>query len=231
MFAADAVSTRLMLVSCGKIRAMGQRDQHVLEAVRWCAVSVGWAAVVGVVAVVAGFAAGSIALVGFGADSITDGSASAVLVWRFRHERSRPSRVEPVERRAAQAVGVILIVIGVYVSVSAIAALAGHSAPGRSTAGLALTAASVLVLPVLARAKLRLAALLQSLALRGDGILSLAGAALAAVTLASLAFDAGLGWWWSDGVAALTIAAVLVREGGLILARIRRQLGGVGREV
>jgi divalent metal cation (Fe/Co/Zn/Cd) transporter len=71
----------------------------------------------------------------------------------------------------------------------------------------------VLVLPVLARAKLRLAGPLQSSALRGDGILSLAGAALASATLASLLLDASLGWWWSDAVAALVIAATLLGEG------------------
>ena len=97
-----------------------------------------------------------------------------------------------VERRAARAVGAVLVVIGVYVSVSAVAALAGHSVPLRSTVGVVLTAASILVLPVLARAKLRLARLLGSSALRGDGVLSLAGAALAAVALASLALNAGV---------------------------------------
>src|SRR5262249_39937603 len=116
-------------------------------------------------------------------------------------------------RRAAQAVGSILILIALYVAVSAVAALAGHSVPNRSTVGLALTAASVLVLPVLARAKLRLAGRLESSALRGDGVLSLAGAALAAVPLASLALDAAFGWWWCDAVAALLIAAFMLREG------------------
>ena len=204
------------------------RDRHLSQAVRWCALSVAWATVVGVTALVAGFAAGAIALVGFGADSITDGSASAVLVWRFRHERSVSRDLDLVERRAARAVGAVLVVIGVYVSVSAVAALAGHSVPLRSTVGVVLTAASILVLPVLARAKLRLARLLGSSALRGDGVLSLAGAALAAVAFASLALNAAFGWWWSDAAAALAIAAVLLREGGRVLASSPRQLGRVG---
>jgi divalent metal cation (Fe/Co/Zn/Cd) transporter len=192
---------------------MGRRDQHVSEAIRWCALSVGWAALAGAGAVIAGFSAGAIALIGFGADSITDGMASAVLVWRFRHEQSGGHHVHLVERRAAQAVGAILILIALYVAVSAVAALAGHSVPDSSTVGLALTGASVLVLSVLARAKLRLAGRLESSALRGDGVLSLAGAALAAVTLASLALDAAFGWWWCDSVAALLIAAFMLREG------------------
>lgn len=191
-----------------------RRDQDVSSAIRWCALSVLWAVIVGASAVVAGLAAGVIALVGFGADSITDGLASAALVWRFRRERSGEHDVELVERRVAWAVGTILIGIGIYVGASAVLALADHSAPDSSSAGVALTSASILVLPVLARAKLRLASSLHSSALRGDGILSLAGAALAAVTLASLALDAAVGWWWCDAVAALLIAAFLLREGG-----------------
>jgi divalent metal cation (Fe/Co/Zn/Cd) transporter len=170
-------------------------------------------------------AAGTIALVGFGADSITDGLASAVLVWRFRNEQTGGHSAELIERRAARAVGAILIAIALYVSITAIDALARHSTPDRSTVGLTLTAASLLVLPVLARAKLRLAAALQSSALRGDGVLSLAGAALAAVTLASLALNSGLGWWWADAVAALLIAAFLLREGWRIARDSRRRDG------
>jgi divalent metal cation (Fe/Co/Zn/Cd) transporter len=192
---------------------MARRDPQLTEAIRWCGLSVGWAALAGISAVVAGFAAGSIALVAFGADSITDGSASAVLIWRFHRERVAAHELERIERRAAQAVGAILILVGIYAGTSAIVGMAEHARPGRSAVGLTLAAASVLALPVLARAKLRLAGSLESPALRGDGILSLAGAALAAVTLASLALNAALGWWWSDAVAALIIAGVLLREG------------------
>jgi divalent metal cation (Fe/Co/Zn/Cd) transporter len=190
-----------------------QRDRQVSLAIRWCVASVVWSAIVGVVAVVAGFRASATALVGFGAASITDGLASAVLVWRFDTERAGRYDVERIEHRAARTVGAILIAIGLYVSLSAIAALARHPPPDHSRVGLALTAASVLVLPLLARAKLRLAAFLQSSALRADGLLSVAGAALASVTLASLALNSELGLWWSDAVAALLIAAFLLRAG------------------
>lgn len=195
------------------VHPMLEREEHVAQAIRWCGISVAWAAIVGATAVIAGLAAGAIALVGFGADSLTDGLASVVLVWRFGHERAGRGNVELIELRAARVIGAILIAIGMYVSIGAIAALAAHSRPNRSPVGLALTTASVFVLPVLARAKLRLADAVQSTALRGDAILSLAGAVLAAVTLASLVLDAALGWWWSDAVAALLIATVLLREG------------------
>lgn len=151
-----------MAAAGANMPAMAQRNADVSETIRWCGLSVGWAAIVGVRAIVARFAAGAVALI-------------------------------------------------------------GHSAPERSPVGLALTAASVLVLPVLARAKLRLAGPLQSTALRGDGILSLAGAALAAVTLASLALDRVLGWWWTDAVAALAIAGFVLAAGWKTSRTARRR--------
>jgi divalent metal cation (Fe/Co/Zn/Cd) transporter len=166
-------------------------------------------------ALVAGLAVGSVALVGFGADSVVDGSASAVLVWRFSIERSEGRDAHGLERRAARLVGGILVLIGAYLAVAAIVALANHSHPQHTAAGVTLTAASVLVLPVLARAKLLLAKQLSSSALRGDGVLSLAGAALATATLVSLLVDSTFGWWWADSVAALLIAGILLREGSL----------------
>ena len=192
------------------------RYDLLVRAVWWCVSSVAWAGIAGVTALVAGLVVSSVALIGFGADSIVDGSASAVLVWRFSTERKRASNADAVERRAARLGGGILVVIGVYLTVAAVVALANHSHPEHTAVGVALTAASVLVLPVLAQAKLRLAKQLESSALRGDGILSLAGAALAAATLVSLLVESAFGWWWADAVAALLIAATLLREGSLI---------------
>lgn len=186
------------------------------RAVWWCALSVAWAVVAGAMAVVAGVLVGSVALLGFGADSIVDGSASAVLVWRFNAEREGAGNAAMVERRAARVVGGILVLIGLYLAVAAVVALTNHSHPQRTVVGIALTAASLLVLPVLARAKLRLAGQLGSSALRGDGVLSLAGAALAGATLAGLLAESAFGWWWADALAALVIAGTLLREGSVI---------------
>lgn len=121
-----------------------------------------------------------------------------------------------IERRAARVVGGILVLIGLYLAVAAVVALTNHSHPQRTVVGIALTAASLLVLPVLARAKLRLAGQLGSSALRGDGVLSLAGAALAGATLAGLLAESAFGWWWADALAALVIAGTLLREGSVI---------------
>lgn len=172
----------------------------------------GWAALAGVSAFFAGLATSSLALVGFGVNSMLDGTASGVLVWRFRHERAG-GEVEAVERRAGFAVGGVMTVVAIYLAVRSVIALAEHAGPEASSVGVVVTAASALVLPVLARAKLRLAARLESPGLRGDGVLSLAGAVLAAATLLSVLVSAALGWWWADSTAALLVSAVLLVEG------------------
>jgi divalent metal cation (Fe/Co/Zn/Cd) transporter len=192
---------------------MDAQHRLLVAAMRWSALSQAWAALVGATSLVAGFAVSSIALIGFGANSILDGSASAVLVWRFRHERLSTAEVDAVERRAALVVGTAMSGVALYLIVSAISALATHLVPDRSAVGIILTAASVCVFPVLARAKLRLAAPLQSRALRGDGVLSLAGSVLAAAALTSLVLDAAFDWWWADAVGALLISAMLLAEG------------------
>jgi divalent metal cation (Fe/Co/Zn/Cd) transporter len=169
----------------------------------------------------AGFVANSTALVGFGLSSLVDGIASTILVRRFRHERLDLKPSDELERRAAQGIGVILLLISVYLSVRAVMALADESRPEASPLGIVLTSASMIVLPVLAIAKLRLAGPLGSQALRADGVLSAAGAVLAAATLSALALEAGLDLWWADSIAALLIAAILLREGTLTLRTTR----------
>jgi divalent metal cation (Fe/Co/Zn/Cd) transporter len=132
--------------------------------------------------------------------------------WRFRHERAGGD-AHLAERRAATAVGVVMAAVGLYLAVRAIGALIDHAGPETTLVGVLLTGASAVVLPVLARAKLRLAKALKSPGLRGDGVLSLAGAVLATATVLSLLLDAALDWWWTDSVAALLIAATLLVEG------------------
>jgi divalent metal cation (Fe/Co/Zn/Cd) transporter len=199
-----------------------QRHHLVSAAILLCSITVAWAVLVGASALVAGLAASSLALIGLGANSMLDGTASAVLFWRFRHERSAAANLDAVERRAATAVGAVMIAVALYLTASAVSALASHSSPERSGLGIALAAGSVVVLPLLARAKLRVAASLESQALRGDGVLSLAGGVLAAATLLSLVLEAALDWWWADAVAALLIAALLATEGAGTVRRTRR---------
>jgi divalent metal cation (Fe/Co/Zn/Cd) transporter len=203
------------------VNAPAIRHDQIVAAIRWCALSVAWALLVAFTSLVAGFAANSTALVGFGLSSLVDGTASAILVRRFRHERLAMRPSDELERRAAQAIGVILLLIAGYLAVRGISALADGSGPEASSLGVALTGASMLVLPVLAAAKLRLAGPMGSHALRADGVLSAAGAVLAVATLTSLLLEATLDWWWADSGAALVIAAVLLREGSLTLGSAR----------
>ena len=202
---------------------MTTSDRHDLlaAAILWSVLSLAWAGAAGAASIGAGIAASSVALVGFGANSLLDAGASAVLVHRFRHEHLGRGEADTVERLAGYAVGAAMIAVALYLAASSISALAGHSEPHTSAFGIGLAAASLLALPVLARAKLRLAAPLGSSALRGDGVLSLAGAVLAAATLVALLLDAALGWWWADAVAALLIAAILVTEGSRTIANAR----------
>lgn len=189
------------------------RTRPLRAAVAACAGSVAWAALVGVISVVAGAITGSLALLAFGLDSVIDGSASGILVWRFRLELRRAGHPGHAERLAAKFVGAAMLAAAVYVAAQAARSLIVQSRPGHSGAGLVVLAGSVLVLPGLGYLKLRLARRLRSRALRGDGVLSAAGAGLAAVALAGNAVSESLGWWWADPAAASLIALFLAEEG------------------
>jgi divalent metal cation (Fe/Co/Zn/Cd) transporter len=198
------------------VSARPERETAAGRAAVACALSVVWAAVAGTVSVAAGVASGAVALVAFGLDSVIDGSASAVLVWRLRTELRNPSGTagaEKAERLATKAVGAAMLAAAGYVAVQAIRTLAAGTAARSEPVALILLAASVFVLPGLGFVKLRLARTLRSAALRGDGVLSAAGAALALVALAGAAVQSWWGWWWGNPVAAVLIALFLIREG------------------
>ena len=191
------------------------RHDLTLAAIRWSVASVTWALLAGGSSVAVGLSIDSTALVGVGLNSLLDGVASSVLVWRFRHERAgiRPSH--ELERRASQFVGSALVVIAFYVTVRALMSLAEMSGPEPSALAIGLATASMVVLPVLSRAKIRLGGALDSRALRADGVLSGAGAALAAAALIGFGLSEAFDWWWPDSIAAIMIALVLLREGGV----------------
>jgi divalent metal cation (Fe/Co/Zn/Cd) transporter len=158
-------------------------------------------------------------LLAFGLDSVIDGSASAALVWQFRLELRRAGHPVRAERVTARVVASAMLAAAVYVAAQAALSLNTGAHPGQSVIGIVLLAGSVATLPVLGYVKLKLAARMGSRALRGDGVLSAVGAALAAVALAGLAVDRTLGWWWADPAVATLIAAFLFREGWRMLRR------------
>jgi len=189
------------------------RERAIAWAIRLSAFTIAWNLVFGSAAVIVATSTGSSSLVGFGLDAVVDAVASVVLVWRFREERVDEERAQRIEGIALRVVGISLVSAATYVSVRSILSLAQHSAPESSTFGLVLAAASAVVLPFLAAAKVRVASRLGSKALRADGILTAAAGLLAVISLAAAALD-GLGLWWADPVAALNIATFLFVEGG-----------------
>jgi cation diffusion facilitator family transporter len=178
--------------------------------------TVGWNVVEGVVAVGAGLLAGSIALIGFGVDSFVETISGAVLIWRLRAETTRHADEEAIERieeRAERFVGIAFLVLAAYVGFEAVRSLVGREEPQASPLGIVLTAVSIAVMLWLARQKRATGEALGSRALIADAMQTYACWYLSIVTLAGLALNAALGWWWADPVAALGITVLLVREG------------------
>ena len=171
-----------------------------------------WNSLEAVVAIVAGWIAGSIALIGFGLDSVIESASGAVLLWRL-HRDADPARREHVERRALQLVGWSFFVLAAYVAFDASRSLWLRETPDRSTVGIALASLSLVVMPLLARAKRRIAARIASRALHADSRQTDLCAYLSAILLAGLALNALLGWWWADPVAALLMVPIIAREG------------------
>lgn len=198
-----------------------QRRSLVAFALRLSYFTIVWNGVIGATALVVGLTTGSLALAGFALNALLDSSASLVLVWRFRKERSDPVAAEHLERRAQTWVVVAMMVVGLVVGVEAVRALVNGSHPESSAFGFGIAAVSLLVLPALGVMKLRTADRLRSPALRGDGVLTLAAAALAAITLVALLANSLFDWWWADPVAALLIAAALALEGIRVAVRHR----------
>ena len=171
--------------------------------------TLGWNLIEAVVAVGAGLLAGSIALIGFGADSVIESISGSVLLWRLQ----TPQADERRERLALKLVGVSFLVLAVYVAVDAARTLVRREAPEVSLVGIGLAAASLVVMPLLARAKRRVAARLASRALHADSRQTDLCAWLSAILLGGLALNALAGWWWADPIAALLMVQIIAREG------------------
>jgi divalent metal cation (Fe/Co/Zn/Cd) transporter len=175
--------------------------------------TIAWDLVVGSLAIGTAIVTGSIALAAFGLDAAIDGAASVLLVRRFRAERRHAHLGHGHERQAQAVVGASLLSFGVLIATGSIRSLVSSDPPSVSGFALGQAVASILVLPPLAYWKRRLAARLGSRALRGDSILTAAGAGLAFLAFLGLVLEETLGWWWADPVAALLITSFLLWEG------------------
>lgn len=190
----------------------GARETLVRRSRRLNVATLSYNALEGVVAIVAGTAAGSIALVGFGVDSGIELGASCVALWRLGAD-AEPERRERVERMSHRIIGALFLALALYVTVDAVSALLRREEPTESWPGIALAALSVVVMPYLARAKRRVGVALGSRALTAESMQTSLCMYLSAILLAGLALNALVGWWWADPVAALVMVPIIAREG------------------
>jgi divalent metal cation (Fe/Co/Zn/Cd) transporter len=163
-------------------------------------------------AIGAGVAAGSVALVGFGVDSVIELAASGAGLWRL-HADIDPLARARTERQTVRFIGLCFLALAVYVSYDAGRTLLVRRTPEESVLGIIVATASLIVMPVLARAKRRVALKLASGALVVEAKQTQLCAYLSAILLAGLAFNAVAGWWWADPAAALAMAPLIGWEG------------------
>ncbi len=164
------------------------------------------------IAIAAGMAAGSVALVGFGVDSGIELMASVAAIWRLQRDAD-PTRRERTERVSLRVIGVSFLLLATYVVFEATDTLRTGASPDTSLIGIGLAALSVIVMPALARAKRRVAHRLQTGSVAAEATQTLLCAYLSAILLAGLVLNAWLGWWWADPIAALAMVPIIVREG------------------
>jgi divalent metal cation (Fe/Co/Zn/Cd) transporter len=194
--------------------AAAARDEAWLRDARWARAlswaSLIWMTIEGAAGLAAGFAAASIALIGWALSSVVEGLASVIVIWRFTGSRTYS---ESSEATAQKAVAVSFWLLAPYVAIESARQLITAEHPQTSALGIAVTAASLAIMPALAIAKHRLGTRLNSGATTGEGTQNLLCAYLAGAVLAGLAANAWLGWWWLDPLIGLAVAAVAIREG------------------
>lgn len=170
--------------------------------------SVSYNVVEAVIAIAAGIAAGSVALVGFGLDSVVEVSSGLIILWQFRHHLP-----ESRERQALRLMALSFFALAAYVTYESVGALLGDHDPEHSPVGIGLAIASLVIMPFLSWAQRRTGRALGSSAVVYDSVQTLLCTYLSAVLLLGLVLNATLGWSWADPIAGLVIAAVAVNEG------------------
>jgi divalent metal cation (Fe/Co/Zn/Cd) transporter len=171
---------------------------------------IAWHVVEFAIAIGAGIAAGSIALIGFGADSLIEAFAGFVVIWLFTGARLRS---HTAERRAQQVIASSFFVLAAYIAIESIRDLIDRHHPAASWVGVALATVTAPTMPLLARAKRQIGQQLNSSATVKEGAQNMLCAYLSVALLIGLLLNAVAGWWWADPAAALVIAAVALREG------------------
>ena len=174
--------------------------------------TIGWNILEGIVAILSGVLVGSVALIGFGIDSGIESASGGILLWRLQAER-RGRNAEALERRALKLVGFSFLLLAAYVAFDVCKTLLSRERPERSLIGILLSVLSLIVMPLLARAKRRAAAQLNSRALHADSRQTSICAYLSAILLGGLLLNALFGWWWADPFAAAVMVPIILHEG------------------
>jgi divalent metal cation (Fe/Co/Zn/Cd) transporter len=174
--------------------------------------TIGYNTLEAVTSIVAGLIAGSVSLVGFGLDSLIEVTSGAAVLWRLHHDPNVPRR-EQVERTTLRIVGACFVALALYILYESSTMLIRRAPPERSIAGIVIAAASVIVMPILARAKRRVARQLDSGAMHADSRQADFCSYLSAILLAGLLLNALFGWAWMDPVAGLVMVPIILKEG------------------
>ena len=174
--------------------------------------TIGYNSLEGLIAVVAGLIAGSIALLGFGFDSLIEVTSGAVLLWRL-HADVDEARRERVEAISLRIVGICFVVLAVYISYDSIKSLLKREVPDESLIGIVLAAVSLVIMPLLVRAKRKVARGINSGALMADSKQTELCTYLSGILLVGLVLNALFGWWWADPLAALIMVPIMAKEG------------------
>jgi divalent metal cation (Fe/Co/Zn/Cd) transporter len=174
--------------------------------------TIAWNTLEGLAALISGLLAGSIALVGFGLDSLIEVISGSALLWRLHQDADERKRAA-AERIALRIVGSCFIVLSLYITYDSLHSLISRKAPEHSIAGIAVAVAALVVMPLLARAKRDVARQLSSAALHADAKQTELCMYLAAIVLGGLVLNLWLGWWWADPAAGLIMVPLIVKEG------------------
>jgi divalent metal cation (Fe/Co/Zn/Cd) transporter len=174
--------------------------------------TIAWNSLEGVIAVVAGLVAGSISLVGFGIDSFIEVTSGAALLWRLSVDADVHRR-ERNERLALRIVGLCFVALAAYIAYESIGDLSRRQAPEHSIPGIVLACVSLLVMPLLSRAKRKVGTALGSAAMHADAKQTDFCIYLSAILLGGLLSNALFGLWWADPVAALIMVPIIAKEG------------------
>jgi len=174
--------------------------------------TIAWNTLEGLVAVICGAMAGSVSLVAFGVDSFIEVTSGSTLFWRMSVDADEQNR-ERNERLSLRIVGICFLALAVYVAYESASDLLSRNSPERSIPGIVLACVSLIVMPLLSRAKKKVGNSLSSAAMHADAKQTDFCVYLSVILLAGLVLNATLGWWWADPIAALIMVPIIAKEG------------------